>query len=450
VDLTCYQGDIELDSDIFSGVSAPILLYLPEHAVTVSVAATIPSNFEICGGPGASISGGSLTNNAGACFNGFAPSATPGGADGTVQYNNAGTFGGILNSFVDPITGDLTLGANFGVNVATASATIFLNANDNAGHGALTIATGNLVFINVGGDGGGFFVDTTTDGGSNPGTGIIQLTSAGGIQERAIQGDAAFAASGPLSAAILAGYSSQIAASNDLFYVRVNISAPQFDIISLDQGSQTFTISGDWSLNTPLLTTFAVVNSTGNDGTYTVSGVSVASGNTVFAVNEAIPDATADGSITTTPENLGIFKVNAGMTVDATAGGGTQPINFMSAGGVSMIDNSPAGILITQSSGVITLTATTDGSVITLQSTGVGGSVALAGTGGIQLAGAASLFDVDQTVSGVITVSTILNAIGGFQANGVAGISEVCTVAPTGITISFGIITAISGGTCTP
>jgi hypothetical protein len=85
VDLTCYQGAISLSADVFSPISAPILLYLPEHAVTVDANATIPANFEICGGPGASIAAGggfTLTNNATKCFNGW----TSGGS-GTGFYS---------------------------------------------------------------------------------------------------------------------------------------------------------------------------------------------------------------------------------------------------------------------------------------------------------------------------------------------------------------------------
>lgn len=172
VDLTCYQGAITITSDIFSTVSKPILLYLPEHAVTVNANATIPSNFEICGGPGSSIAAGmgfTLTNHAAACFNGFTGGAggSPGGANGTVQYNHAGVLGGILNSSVDPSTGDLTLGAGLTVNSTDGIYLFSTNASTDFG-----------VFLLAGG-GAGITIDATGAGAG--GIGPVTVSSAGGI-----------------------------------------------------------------------------------------------------------------------------------------------------------------------------------------------------------------------------------------------------------------------------
>ena len=107
VDLTCYQSGISITSDIFSPVSANILLWLPEHTVTVNANATIPSNFEICHGPGGSIVAGSgftLTNNASACLSG----ASGGGTVTSVAMTGDGT---VYNSVVNgsPITTSGTL-----------------------------------------------------------------------------------------------------------------------------------------------------------------------------------------------------------------------------------------------------------------------------------------------------------------------------------------------------
>ena len=55
-----------------------------------------------------------------------------------------------------------------------------------------------------------------------------------------------------------------------------------------------------------------------------------------------------------------------------------------------------------------------------------------------------------KTGLGPVDFGDTVNAVGGFKANGTAGITETCTVIPTGITITKGIITAITGGTCTP
>ena len=116
VDATCYQTAITLSADIFSPVSAKILLYLPEHPVTVNANATIPSNFELCGGPGASIAAGvgfTLTNNSTKCFNGFTGGGggAPGAPSGSLQFNNGGVFGGVPHSDVNATSGDITLGS---------------------------------------------------------------------------------------------------------------------------------------------------------------------------------------------------------------------------------------------------------------------------------------------------------------------------------------------------
>jgi hypothetical protein len=126
VDLTCYQGAITLTGDIFSPITAKILFYLPEHAVTVNANATIPANIELCGGPGASIAAGvgfTLTNHATACFNGFTSqgtSVTPGLPDLSLQFNLHGVFAAVPNSSVDPSTGDVTLGGILNLNSIAA------------------------------------------------------------------------------------------------------------------------------------------------------------------------------------------------------------------------------------------------------------------------------------------------------------------------------------------
>ena len=71
-DLTCYQQAITLTADIFSPITKNILLYLPEHVITINANTTIPSNFMICAPPGGSIAAGvgfTLTDNSTHCFN---------------------------------------------------------------------------------------------------------------------------------------------------------------------------------------------------------------------------------------------------------------------------------------------------------------------------------------------------------------------------------------------
>ena len=70
VDATCYQTAFNITADIFSPVAKPILIWLPDVAITVNANATIPSNFMLCYGPGSSIAAGAgytLTNNAQPC-----------------------------------------------------------------------------------------------------------------------------------------------------------------------------------------------------------------------------------------------------------------------------------------------------------------------------------------------------------------------------------------------
>lgn len=64
-----------------------------------------------------------------------------------------------------------------------------------------------------------------------------------------------------------------------------------FHITDLDQGTKTFTVTGDASA---LTGSIEVVGSTANDGTYTVVSTS-GTGPTDIIVTEAIPSATADG-----------------------------------------------------------------------------------------------------------------------------------------------------------
>jgi len=69
-------------------------------------------------------------------------------------------------------------------------------------------------------------------------------------------------------------------------------------ITGLNQVNQTFDIAGDWTGHIDLGDAVVVAGSTGNDGTYTVATATYAAGTTTIEVNEAIPDATVDGSIT--------------------------------------------------------------------------------------------------------------------------------------------------------
>lgn len=71
-----------------------------------------------------------------------------------------------------------------------------------------------------------------------------------------------------------------------------------FTMVALNQGSKTFSISGDHTSTLGSIIRLSVLGNTdGNDGAYTVSSVVFSTPNTVFTVNETIPSSTANGNI---------------------------------------------------------------------------------------------------------------------------------------------------------
>lgn len=69
-------------------------------------------------------------------------------------------------------------------------------------------------------------------------------------------------------------------------------------VLALSQAGQTFTIDGLWAAQFPAGRSFQVVESTGNDGSYTVAaGVVESGGQTVVPVTGAIASAVTDGRI---------------------------------------------------------------------------------------------------------------------------------------------------------
>lgn len=80
------------------------------------------------------------------------------------------------------------------------------------------------------------------------------------------------------------------------------------NITGIDQGAKTFTIAGDFSTG-QIGAMLNINGSTGNDGKYTVSSVTLNAGNTDIVVDEAIPDATVDGTLSSTNLNLGFVKM---------------------------------------------------------------------------------------------------------------------------------------------
>jgi len=70
-----------------------------------------------------------------------------------------------------------------------------------------------------------------------------------------------------------------------------------FPIIAVSTGAQRFTIAGDFVDEFPAGSRFTVVNSTLNDGTYTIASADLNAGNTRIVVTETVPSGTADGAI---------------------------------------------------------------------------------------------------------------------------------------------------------
>ena len=72
-----------------------------------------------------------------------------------------------------------------------------------------------------------------------------------------------------------------------------------YSITGVNQGTKTFTVAESAASKFTDGTHFTISGSTGNDGTYTCDGDATGSGPTDIVVNEAIPDATVDGTIST-------------------------------------------------------------------------------------------------------------------------------------------------------
>lgn len=69
-------------------------------------------------------------------------------------------------------------------------------------------------------------------------------------------------------------------------------------ITAVNQGTKTFTASIDITTNLVIGLSWEVQGSTGNDGTYTVASFALNGSETDIVVTQAIPDATADGFVT--------------------------------------------------------------------------------------------------------------------------------------------------------
>lgn len=83
------------------------------------------------------------------------------------------------------------------------------------------------------------------------------------------------------------------------FLYDVQITFPKaFAVTAVSTGSKRFTVSGDRRRWLNVGGTIAISGSTGNNGSYTVASFTYSGGNTLIVVNETVPDATADGTLT--------------------------------------------------------------------------------------------------------------------------------------------------------
>lgn len=78
---------------------------------------------------------------------------------------------------------------------------------------------------------------------------------------------------------------------------RVKVVPTVFAVTVVNQGTKTFTVAGDQTLRFLAAATIRVTGSTGNDGLYTIVSSTFSVDHTDIVVVQAIPSATADGSL---------------------------------------------------------------------------------------------------------------------------------------------------------
>ena len=337
----------------------------------------------------------------------------PVGDSFNLQYNNNGVFGGVLNSIVEPSTGDVTLGAALQVINPTSSSTPLL-FKDNSESGAGTYSYSLFGLVQLANDGPlGILLDATAFNFGNSGTGPITGTSKGGI-------------------------SFTDTSENSIGFNELGASSILF-------GTNLSTLS----IND---TTGIVADATGGGG----GGVGPFSA--ISAGGASITDSSAagisiveNGTAVLPSQDASIFiKQNAfGSSIQMNAYGDVQ-IHSGTAGvgytpDIELFSN--FGILLNDSGSPSESYGVKASSAAAVSLIGPSSSIVVdfgADTTpniGIGIYGPASTLDVDKTVSGVITASTILNAVGGYQANGVTGISGTGS-SISAITVVNGLITA--------
>lgn len=121
-------------------------------------------------------------------------------------------------------------------------------------------------------------------------------------------------------------------------------------IAAIDTTARTIAVAGDRTSSLSAGDTAGVTGSAGNNGTYTVLSATYSGGATVIAVSEAIPSATADGTLTIKPCNRCVLQLSNGARgfsfttgVNAVDGfaivgdGSTSSIGLLATGGPAVL-----------------------------------------------------------------------------------------------------------------
>ena len=121
-------------------------------------------------------------------------------------------------------------------------------------------------------------------------------------------------------------------------------------IAAIDTTARTIAVAGDRTSSLSAGDTAGVTGSAGNNGTYTVLSATYSGGATVIAVSEAIPSATADGTLTIKPCNRCVLQLSNGARgfsfttgINAVDGfaivgdGSTSSIGLMATGGPAVL-----------------------------------------------------------------------------------------------------------------
>lgn len=87
----------------------------------------------------------------------------------------------------------------------------------------------------------------------------------------------------------------------------ISITSTRYTITAVNTGAKTFTVTGDHQAVFTADKVFAVRNSTGNNGVYSVVSTALSGSDTVITVLQTPPDATADGIAQVSDYRIGVY-----------------------------------------------------------------------------------------------------------------------------------------------